>query len=78
MDFVAFVEKKVGEIAAVLSCDAGDECFFHLIGIILKELLESTMLVDGQTDSPTQKLKPPLPFTQCRARSACRKTAAAP
>jgi hypothetical protein len=37
MDFVAFVEKKVGEIAAVLSCDAGDECFFHEIGIFFNK-----------------------------------------
>lgn len=29
MDFVAVVEKKVGEVAAVLSCDAGDEGFYH-------------------------------------------------
>jgi hypothetical protein len=35
MDFVAFVEKEVGEIATVLSCDAGDECFFHEIGVVL-------------------------------------------
>jgi len=29
MDLVAFVKKKVGEVAAVLACDACDECFFH-------------------------------------------------
>jgi hypothetical protein len=35
MDFVAFVEKKVCKIAAVLTSDTGDECFFHEIGMIL-------------------------------------------
>ena len=35
MDFVAFFDKEVSEVATVLSCDAGDEGFFHEMGIIL-------------------------------------------
>jgi hypothetical protein len=29
VDLVTFVEKQVGEVAAVLARDACDECFFH-------------------------------------------------
>ena len=29
VDFVAFLEQQIGEIAAVLPGDAGDECFLH-------------------------------------------------
>jgi hypothetical protein len=35
MDFVAFVEKQIGEVAAVLASDASDEGFFHEMGFIL-------------------------------------------
>jgi hypothetical protein len=30
VDFVAFLEKKLGKIGTVLAGDAGDEGFFHL------------------------------------------------
>jgi hypothetical protein len=29
VNLVAFMQKKVGEVAAVLARDACDECFFH-------------------------------------------------
>jgi hypothetical protein len=29
VDFISFVEEKVGKIAAVLACDACDKGFFH-------------------------------------------------
>ncbi len=29
MDFVAFAEKQLRQIGAVLSCNAGNECAFH-------------------------------------------------
>src|SRR5207237_4175170 len=30
MDLVAFAEKQLGQVRAVLSCDAGDECSLHV------------------------------------------------
>ncbi len=47
VDFIAFIEKEVGKIAAVLTCDSGDECFFHKMEIGLKESTRVGAMVGG-------------------------------
>jgi hypothetical protein len=31
VNFVTFFEQQFREVGTVLACDAGDECFFHIL-----------------------------------------------